>query len=463
VPWPGPPPAAATRRETRARRSHLHDSALIIATLAGLTRPRPDGECFAASRRLTSSELAGILSAMTTDPTSGNAPPPAMLRLSMTPGIGPILIARLRERFGSAQAVLETPLTHLQQVQGISAERARAIHAGVDDSAVEAEVREAAERGAAIVTLEDATYPPLLRTIPDPPPILYVRGSIDPADAFGVAIVGTRNCSAYGRDQAGRLSAALAQRGLTIVSGGARGIDTEAHRGAIRGGGRTIVVMGAGLAHHYPPENEPLFESIVRDGRGALVSEFPMRAGPGKENFPRRNRIVSGLSLGTLVIEAGEHSGALITARLACEEHHREVFALPGNVDSPRAAGCHRMIREGWARLITGAADIVEALEGSEHLLAGAMRTAAPGASLFDPAGRDGAGEAGPPPSIARLNLTPSQQRILDSLDGRAVELDELSARTGLPIHTLQADLTILQIRGLIARTGLSAIERRAK
>lgn len=389
----------------------------------------------------------------------------AMLRLSLTPGIGPILIARLRERFGSAQAILDAPLTHLQQVQGISAERARAIRAGVDETEIDAEMCEAASRGAIVLSIDDAHYPPLLKSIPDPPPILYVRGSLAPTDAFSVAIVGTRNCSAYGRDQAGRISAALAQRGLTIISGGARGVDSEAHRGALRGGGRTIIVMGAGLSHHYPPENESLFESVVSEGRGALVSEFPMRTGPGKENFPRRNRIISGLSLGTLVIEAGEHSGALITARLACEEHHREVFALPGNVDSPRAAGCHRMIREGWARLVTGAGDIVESLEGSEHLVAGAMREAgveaAPRASLFNqPACEDAQAPAGAA-LIARLNLTPSQQRILDALDSSAVELDELSARTGLPIHTLQADLTILQIRGLIARTGLSAIERK--
>jgi len=390
-----------------------------------------------------------------------------MLRLSMTPGIGPILIARLRERFGSAQAILEAPLTHLQQVQGISAERARAIRAGVDEAAIEAEVREAASRGAAMISLDDPQYPPLLKAIADPPPILYIRGSLSPTDAFSVAIVGTRNCSAYGRDQAGRLSAALAQRGLTIISGGARGVDTEAHRGALRGGGRTIIVMGCGLSRHYPPENESLFESVVSEGRGALVSEFSMLTGPGKENFPRRNRIISGLSLGTLVIEAGEHSGALITARLACEEHHREVFALPGNVDSPRAAGCHKMIREGWARLVSGAGDIVESLEGSEHLIAGAMREAGveagQRASLFSQEAREGVEPpaGGGAASIARLNLTPSQQRILDALDHRAVELDELSARTGLPIHTLQADLTILQIRGLIGRAGLSAIERK--
>jgi len=391
----------------------------------------------------------------------------AMLRLSMTPGIGPILISRLHERFGSAPAILEAPLTHLQQVQGISAERARAIRAGVDEAAIEAEVREAASRGAMMISIDEARYPPLLKSIPDPPPILYVRGSLSPTDAFSVAIVGTRNCSAYGRDQAGRISAALAQRGLTIISGGARGVDSEAHRGALRGGGRTIIIMGAGLSHHYPPENESLFESVVSEGRGALVSEFPMRAGPNKENFPRRNRIISGMSLGTLVIEAGEHSGALITARLACEEHHREVFALPGNVDSPRATGCHKMIREGWARLVTGAGDIVDSLEGSEHLVAGALREAGVDAgeraSLFEQKGREkGESPAGDSAaSIARLNLTPSQQRILDALDSSAVELDELSARTGLPIHTLQADLTILQIRGLIGRTGLSAIERR--
>ncbi len=387
----------------------------------------------------------------------------AMLRLSMTPGIGPILIARLRERFGSAHAILEAPITHLQQVQGISAEKARAIGRGVDEGEIDVELAEAEARGAAVLSIDDANYPPLLKQIPDPPPVIYVRGSIAPADVYSIAIVGTRNCSAYGRDQAGRLAAALATRGLAIISGGARGIDTEAHRGAMRGGGRTLIVMGCGLSHHYPPENESLFESVVAEGRGALISEFPMRLGPSKENFPRRNRIISGLSLGTLVIEAGERSGALITARLACEEHHREVFAIPGNVDSPRASGCHKMIREGWAKLVTGAADILESLEGSEHLVAGAMEHAGidDSASLFAPQSGAAAATDSKPVPIGQLNLTPSQQKILESLDGQPVELDELSARTGLPIHALQADLTILQIRGLVGKAGLSAVERR--
>lgn len=390
-----------------------------------------------------------------------------MLRLSMTPGIGPILIARLRERFGSAADILDAPLTHLQQVQGISADKARAIQRGVDEAEIDVELAEADVRGSTVLSIDDPAYPPLLKSIPDPPPILYVRGSIEPTDVYSIAIVGTRNCSAYGRDQAGRLSAALAQRGLAIVSGGARGIDTEAHRGTLRGGGRTLIVMGCGLSHSYPPENEPLFESVVSENRGALISEFPMRVGPGKENFPRRNRIISGLSLGTLVIEAGDRSGALITARLACEEHHREVFAIPGNVDSPRAAGCHKMIREGWAKLVTGASDILESLEGSEHLIAGAMRAAgidpADAVSLFAPHSQNAASatEQAKPTPIGQLNLTPSQQKILNALDGQPVELDELSSRTGLPIHVLQADLTILQIRGLIGRAGISTIERR--
>ncbi|MCC6908297.1 MAG: DNA-protecting protein DprA [Phycisphaerales bacterium] len=387
----------------------------------------------------------------------------AMLRLSMTPGIGPILIARLRERFGSAQAILEAPLTHLQQVQGISAEKARAIQRGVDEGEIDVELAEAEARGVAAVSIDDAAYPPLLKQIPDPPPVIYVRGSIAPTDVYSIAIVGTRNCSAYGRDQAGRLASALATRGLAIISGGARGIDTEAHRGAMRGGGRTLIVMGCGLSHHYPPENESLFESVVAEGRGALISEFPMRLGPSKENFPRRNRIISGLSLGTLVIEAGERSGALITARLACEEHHREVFAIPGNVDSPRASGCHKIIREGWAKLVTGAADILESLEGSEHLVAGAMQQAGIDNrdSLFATPADSHAPTKVKSTPIGELNLTPSQQKILAALDGQPVELDELSARTGLAIHALQADLTMLQIRGLVARAGLSAVERR--
>lgn len=375
-----------------------------------------------------------------------------MLGLVMTPGVGPVMIGRLREHFGSIRAALSAPSTELCAVRGISQERARAICTGVAAERIDAEIDAAQSSGAAILTIDDERYPKLLRAVTDAPPVLYVRGTLNEADAYAIAIVGTRDCSAYGRDQAGRLSAGLAQAGLCIVSGGARGIDTEAHHGALRGGGRTLVVMGCGLQSTYPPENEALFERIVQENRGVLVSEFSMGTKPSRENFPRRNRIISGLSLGTLVVEADERSGALITARLACEDQNREVLAIPGRADSNRSAGCHKMIREGWARLVTGVPEILDALKGSEHLVAGVTSD---GASLFKGTSSQARPEkpkkiSGPP-----TGLTESQQKIYGVLsDGEPIEVGELAARTGLAVHILQADLTMLQIRGVIANVG---------
>ena len=418
----------------------------------------------------------------------------AVLRLTLTPGLGPVLIARLLARFGSAEAAGRASVAELTGVEGIGRDRAESIRHGPEPGAVERE-REVIDRlGARLISIEDAAaYPPLLRAIPDPPPLLYVRGEFLSQDVYALGVVGTRHCTAYGRDQTGRLVPLLAQAGFTIVSGGARGVDTEAHRGALRASGRTVVVLGCGLSETYPPENRDLFDSIVAQRQGAIVSELPMAAAPARENFPRRNRIISGLALATLVIEAGEHSGALITARLACEEHNREVLAVPGRIDSRASAGCNRMIREGWARLVTGAQDILEALEGCEHLVKAATggttrrsplaasRTAAAtnDSGLFNPDGLPSASVAAAtatapgrstspdpspgasPPSLAQLNLTPTQRRVLDALDGQPLELTELAARTGLALHTLQADITILQIRGLVARTGPLTIERR--
>lgn len=385
------------------------------------------------------------------------------LRLTLTRGLGPILIARLINRFGSAERVADATPEQLAQTPGIGRTLAREIADGVDDAVIEREIAVAASQGATILTLSDARYPPLLRLIPDPPPVLYVRGSFESDDVYGLAVVGTRRCSAYGRDQAGRLSAALAEHGFTIDSGGARGIDTESHRGALRVHGRTVAALGSGLARVYPEENAPLFDRIVSEGQGAVISEFPMETRPSKENFPRRNRIIAGLGLATLVIEAAEHSGALITARVACEDHNRDVMALPGRVDKPHAAGCHRMIREGWARLVTGVADIVETLEGAEYLVeavrgtpvsrARPHRRPAPERSIIE----DDASRSETPLE----SLSESQRRIVDSLDGDPVELDELAARTGLDIARLQADVTVLQIRGLITRTTSRGVSRR--
>jgi DNA processing protein len=280
-----------------------------------------------------------------------------------------------------------------------------------------------------------------------------VRGRFEPGDRLSVAVVGSRKCTAYGRDQAGRLSALLSQAGLTIVSGGAMGIDGEAHRAALRVNGRTVVIAGCGLSQHYPTDHELLFNKIVESGAGVLVSEFPMDTPPSAGNFPRRNRIISGMSLGVLVIEAALRSGALITARLAAEEHHREVMALPGRVDSPASAGCHKAIREGWAALVTNHADVLTQLDASSQLVRGTLEAAGQSnavaaATLFDG------------------NLTDGQKLIVETLqasNGDAVIAEILAAKTQLPLSQIMADLTLLEIRGRVKREWGGGVRLKSK
>ena len=290
-----------------------------------------------------------------------------------------------------------------------------------------------AQRGAVLLSTDDGRYPQLLKLIPDPPPLLYVRGELRDTDAVALAVVGARKCTHYGREQADRLAGLCAEAGLCIVSGGAYGIDTAAHRGAMRVKGRTMAVLGSGLANPYPEAHIELFDQIA-GGAGAVVSEFPMTTPPAAENFPRRNRIISGMALGVLVVEAATRSGALITARLAVEEHGRDVMALPGRVDSMASAGCHKAIREGWATLVTSAADILDALGEAGQVLKAAVSTEgeAPGAPLDQ-------------------NLTESQRKIVDVLD-EPMALDQLAGATGLAMHVIQADLTMLEIRGTVRR-----------
>src|SRR5690606_27078295 len=222
------------------------------------------------------------------------------------------------------------------------------------------ELEQARALGVTLLSLEDADYPPLLREIPNPPLVLYMKGDLQPRDLNAVAIVGSRKCSHYGREQAERFGSLLAGAGVTVISGGARGVDSAAHRGAIRHpDGRTIAVLGCGIDITYPPENQSLFEQIA--ARGAVISEYPIGTQPLAENFPRRNRIVSGMSRGVLVIEADTRSGALITARQAADDHNRPVMAIPGRVDNPLSAGPHALIRDG-ATLVTSLEDILDAL-----------------------------------------------------------------------------------------------------
>jgi len=391
-----------------------------------------------------------------------------LLALTLVPGLGPVLIGRAAAHLGSASAVLAASPAQLQTVPGIGPEKAKAFfesRSAARDAARRA-VDRAAQVGAHVIGLHDDHYPPLLRTINDPPPILFVRGSFDhaAADRYPLALVGSRDCTQYGREQTARFSGALASAGITIVSGGARGIDTAAHTAAIRSGGRTFVVLGCGIAKAYPPENQPLFEQIVAEGRGVIISELPIDTPPTAENFPSRNRIISGLSLGVLLIEAAGGSGSLITARLAAEDHGREVFALPGRVDSNASEGTNDLIKTGGAHLVTAPADILALLEQpARHSLNGTHAArygnAHPDSDhpLFAPSASTTASST-PAPRVAIATLTDTQQRIHAALES-PLSADDLLKITGLEPAQLRADLTILELRRAITRSG-SRFER---
>lgn len=370
----------------------------------------------------------------------------ARLRLSMAPGLGPILTGRLERELGGPVAVCSATAQRMSRVEGIGLKKADMIRRGIDEADIGAERQLVERSGVRLVGIDDDEYPSLLRHIPDPPMLLYVRGSLERADAVALAVVGARQCTIYGREQADRLAGLCSQAGLTIVSGGARGIDTAAHRAALRAGGRTIAVLGCGLAHTYPEENGPLFDEIAA-GRGAVISEMPMRSPPIAENFPRRNRIISGLSLGVLVVEASARSGALITARLATEEHHREVMALPGRVDSVASTGCHKILREGWATLVTGPADILDCLGEAGQTLKAALQPESgqgPSAELFN-----------------QPNLTGDAAKVYDAITTEPLFVDVVCQTTGLGVGTIQAALMQLQLTGLIDRLPGNRVKRR--
>jgi DNA processing protein len=364
----------------------------------------------------------------------------ATLRLLLAPGIGPATIRKLRDHFGSDRAAIEASIAQLSALEGIGRTTAAEMRRSLDDTDPERERESMMQRGVGLLLRDDPEYPAMLAVLADAPEALWVRGSLDETDRLAIALVGSRRCTSYGREQAGRFGALLAQSGLTIVSGGALGIDGEAHRGALRVGGRTIAVLGCGLAVDYPDRHADLFHRIA-EGGGAVLSEYPMHAPPLAQNFPRRNRIISGLALGVLVIEAARRSGALITARLAAEEHGREVMALPGRVDSPASAGCLKLIRDGGAALIRDHADVLEQLDASTYdtrglLEAAGLPHATRAATLFDAA------------------LTDGQAAVVRVLEesGSAVLLDQLAAQTQRPMQELMADLTLLEIRGRIER-----------
>lgn len=374
------------------------------------------------------------------------------LQLSLTEGIGPILTHRIVERAGSAQAACQADVELLNNVEGIGLSKSRSIAAALKTAAreVDRELERSAKAQVSLICPDDEAYPVLLRSIPDPPSVLYVRGKLEPRDLNALAIVGSRRCSLYGREQAERFAALLGGAGFTVVSGGARGVDSSAHRGALAAEqGRTIAVLGSGLDVCYPPENEPLFAQIAQ--RGAVLSEFSMGTPPNKENFPRRNRIVSGISRGVLVVEADEKSGALITARQACDDHGRPVFAMPGRVDNPLSAGPHQLIRDG-AVLTANLDDILSALGPLPH------HADAP--VLFHP--EVAAGTANPIPPAEIIGLSERQSQLLAHLGVDPIGVDALVDALNLAAHVVLQEMTMLTLKGHVRRVDGQSWARRS-
>ncbi len=368
-----------------------------------------------------------------------------LVALSLTPGLGPVRARRLLSHFGSPGAVLGASQRDLACVEGIGPGVSSGIvkHRGKALARAGKEIEKAEQMGARVVARGDGMYPALMEPLPDAPLALYVRGELTEADRFALGVVGSRRCSSYGLEQSTRFATQLAQRGITIVSGGARGIDTAAHRGAVQAGGRTIVVLGCGLGHTYPPENLGLFDAIVEGGQGAVVSELPCDSPPEARNFPARNRLISGMSLGVLVIEAGRRSGALITARQAVEEQGREVFALPGRVDSEACEGSLDLLKSGGAQLVTQPSDILDGLESPAWHAHG------------------GTHESRYMPPAVELSTIPGGDagRQVFEACGEPRTPDQIGQATGLEMAVISQTITLLEISGLVRRSG-SRIER---
>lgn len=358
------------------------------------------------------------------------------VRLSMIAGVGPRLRKGLLEEFGTASAVLAATAGDLRRVQGIGAELARRIERAKDEIDVESELSRCAAAGITILSDQDAAYPRALREIYDPPGVLFVRGEIRPPDALAIAIVGSRHATQYGLAQAERLAGSLARAGIAIVSGLARGIDAAAHRGALAAGGRTLAVLGSGILNLYPPEHAQLAEEVSR--QGAVLSEVPPHSPPLAGAFPQRNRIITGMSLGVLVVEASTNSGALISARHAMEQG-REVFAVPGRIDSRVSHGCHRLIRDG-AKLVETADDVLEEL--------GPL--VAPTQSL----------DGQPVHHPAELLLNELEQKVLAAITSDPITIDAVVASSKLPTPQVLSTVSVLEMRRLVRRLSGNLIAR---
>jgi DNA processing protein len=360
----------------------------------------------------------------------------AEILLALTPDVGPILRRRLLERFGDARGVIAAAEAELQEVQGVGPKISARIVNARHDVQLDAQLALVREHGLEVLLPGRDGYPRMLAEIPDPPGVLFVRGAIEPGDAMAVGIVGTRRASRYGQQQAERLAAGLARAGVTIISGLARGIDAAAHRGALAAGGRIIAVLASGVLNVFPPEHAKLADEAA--ARGAVISEAAPTMPPLAGMFPQRNRIISGLSLGVVIVEAADRSGALITARHAMEQG-REVFAVPGPIDSPGSSGPHRLLRDG-AKLATCVDDILEELG---HLPASA------------PDQRGGSIRA-----AAELKLNDLEHAVLQAIEPAGSLLDDVATACALPIHRVLSTVSVLESRRLVRRVGGNRVVR---
>ncbi len=352
------------------------------------------------------------------------------LTLKSVPGIGNHLFKRLIERFETPERVFAATEKELQRIKGISLALSAGLKGRAPTDTVKRDLELARKMGFHILPLTAPGYPPLLSELPDPPPLLYVHGKLHPS-ADRISVIGARAATNYGINAAQSISRGLSAMGLTVVSGMARGIDTAAHRGALSGGGRTVAVLGSGLGRIYPPENDRLFHEIAENG--AVISEFPVLTPPEPHNFPRRNRIISGLSLGTVVVEAGKRSGSLITARLALEQG-REVFAVPGSIRSFKSSGTHSLLKQG-AKLTESAKDVAEEL-----------------AFVFNS------------PPLNRVikqdgenrrfdGLSRDETRVLDGLEPYPVHIDDIMRQLSIDPGRLSAVLLELELKGFVTQS----------
>ena len=385
----------------------------------------------------------------------------SLIHLNLIQGVGLKTVQVLRDVFGSTDRALQASSDELRKIEELSpAVCDLLIHKPVLYP-IEQELELIHKYGCQVVTLYDAAYPPHLKEIDTPPFVLYVKGELTAEDALSISLVGSRDAKDYGRKVGYRLSYQLAQRGVTVVSGLARGIDTSAHRGALEAGGRTIAVMGNGLSVIYPATNSNLAEKI--EASGALISEFPMAAKPMPRNFPRRNRIISGLTLGTVVVEASNRSGALITARLAAEQN-REVFAVPGEIFSELSAGTHRLINEG-AKLINTVDDLLNELP--PHVLNQIQSQTSPSSvpdMEADPtqaspvetsdtkrvASKRSPEAQHPVSTLPPPDLTPDEKTVFEAIEVPSSHIDTIVRTTQLPISQVSSVLLMLELKGIV-------------